>query len=195
MSGLREQKKAATRNAIADAAALVTLRDGVDAATVSSVARLAGVSTRTFHNYFTSREDALLHFVVSRLRYLALQLESPTPGESLLDSLERLMVSSIEEGGSETLDSFATLYRLGEVLNSLEPIRAQRTLKKQFGPLFERIAHNTPGMDAFDVSVVLTVGAGAAHRAMESYFDQASPTGPTDAVARVRRAFAVIRSL
>lgn len=62
-TSLREKKKAETKEAIARAAAHVLLRDGVEALTVAHVAQAAGVSPRTFHNYFQSMEEALLWFI------------------------------------------------------------------------------------------------------------------------------------
>ena len=58
MSGLRETKKAATRTALSRAAAEIALMEGPEAFTVAAIAAAAGVSPRTFHNYFPSREDA-----------------------------------------------------------------------------------------------------------------------------------------
>lgn len=60
---LREKKKAETKESIARAAANVVLREGTEALTVAHVAQAAGVSTRTFHNYFQSMEEALLWFI------------------------------------------------------------------------------------------------------------------------------------
>lgn len=62
-TSLREKKKAETKEAIARAAAHVLLRDDAEALTVAHVAQTAGVSPRTFHNYFQSMEEALLWFL------------------------------------------------------------------------------------------------------------------------------------
>ena len=60
---LRERKKAETKETIARAAATVLLREGSEALTIAHVAEAAAVSTRTFHNYFQSMEEALLWFI------------------------------------------------------------------------------------------------------------------------------------
>ena len=62
-TSLREKKKADTKESIARAAANIVLRAGTEALTVAHVAQAAGVSTRTFHNYFQSMEEALLWFI------------------------------------------------------------------------------------------------------------------------------------
>lgn len=59
-SGVRDRKRAATLRSLHDAAVDLTLRDGLAAATVSDIAERAGVSRRTFFNYYASKEDAVL---------------------------------------------------------------------------------------------------------------------------------------
>ncbi|MER5550789.1 TetR family transcriptional regulator [Streptomyces sp. NPDC002793] len=59
--GLRERKKAATRQAVHEATLRLTVEHGFDHVTVEAVADAAGISRRTFSNYFTDKEDALLH--------------------------------------------------------------------------------------------------------------------------------------
>jgi AcrR family transcriptional regulator len=60
--GLRERKKAATKAALSQATLRLSIeKGGIDAVTADDIAAAAGVSTRTFHNYFQSKEAALLH--------------------------------------------------------------------------------------------------------------------------------------
>src|SRR5262249_615740 len=56
VESLRERKKAATRVAIADAAAQLFAEFGYDNVSVERVAREAGVSKQTVFNYFPSKE-------------------------------------------------------------------------------------------------------------------------------------------
>ncbi len=60
MTGLRERKKAATREALGDAAWSLCVERGLDGVTVEQIARAAGVSLRTFFNYFSSKEEAVV---------------------------------------------------------------------------------------------------------------------------------------
>jgi len=58
--GLRERKRLATRRAILIAAIQVVRERGLEAATVDEIARIADVSPRTFFNYFSSKEEAII---------------------------------------------------------------------------------------------------------------------------------------
>jgi AcrR family transcriptional regulator len=69
-TGLRERKKAATRQALHEAALRLALRHGLDGVTSEAVADAAGVSRRTFSNYFANKEEALLHADLTRMRLL-----------------------------------------------------------------------------------------------------------------------------
>jgi AcrR family transcriptional regulator len=57
---LRERKKVETWTAIHVAAATLAQQRGLELATVEAIAESAGVSPRTFFNYFPSKEDAVL---------------------------------------------------------------------------------------------------------------------------------------
>jgi AcrR family transcriptional regulator len=58
--GLRELKKKMTRDAIAAAAFELTLEKGLDNVTIEEISRAAIVSPRTFSNYFSSKEEAVV---------------------------------------------------------------------------------------------------------------------------------------
>lgn len=69
-TGLRERKKTATRLALHEAAARLTREHGFEHVTVEAIADAAGVSRRTFSNYFGSKEEALLYGDAMRMRSL-----------------------------------------------------------------------------------------------------------------------------
>ena len=63
--GLREQKKQATREALRQAALRLALERGPDHVRVDDIAAAAGVSPRTYNNYFPSREHAIVAAVTA----------------------------------------------------------------------------------------------------------------------------------
>ncbi|MFE7570684.1 TetR family transcriptional regulator [Streptomyces sp. NPDC057539] len=58
--GLRERKKQATRAALAEAAVRLAAEHGAENVTVEAISEAAGVSPRTFFNYFDSHDDAFV---------------------------------------------------------------------------------------------------------------------------------------
>ncbi|MEO8263341.1 MAG: helix-turn-helix domain-containing protein, partial [Pseudolysinimonas sp.] len=58
--GLRERKRLATRRAIQVAAIEIVRERGLDATTIDEIARIADISPRTFFNYFSSKEEAII---------------------------------------------------------------------------------------------------------------------------------------
>ncbi|WP_084009033.1 TetR/AcrR family transcriptional regulator [Planomonospora sphaerica] len=64
-TGLREQRKQATREALSAAALRLALERGPGNVRVDDIAEAAGVSPRTYNNYFSSREQAIVAAVTS----------------------------------------------------------------------------------------------------------------------------------
>ncbi|MGW7351569.1 TetR/AcrR family transcriptional regulator [Streptomyces sp. NPDC054784] len=63
--GLRERKKQATREALREAALRLAVERGPDQVRVDDIAEAAGVSPRTYNNYFASREQAIVSAVTA----------------------------------------------------------------------------------------------------------------------------------
>ena len=85
---MRDRNKAATREAIADAALQLMMAQGLDAVRNEDIAEAAGVSSRTFSNYFANKYEALTFRHVERMRYAAEELRARLPEEPLWRAIE-----------------------------------------------------------------------------------------------------------
>lgn len=86
---LRTRKKAATRQSLHEAALRLAMERGLDGVTVEDIADAVGVSRRTFSNYFTNKEDAILHADRERTGVLVSLVEQRPAGEPPWQALRR----------------------------------------------------------------------------------------------------------
>ena len=82
--GLRERKKRATRKALRDAALRLALERGTDNVRVDDIAEAAGVSPRTYNNYFASREQAIVAAVTGEREARIAEAVAARPASSRL---------------------------------------------------------------------------------------------------------------
>jgi AcrR family transcriptional regulator len=109
---LREQKKEETRHALSRAAAELLLAEGNEGMTVAAIAERAGVSTRTFHNYFPRREDALLTFIEYTVDELRERVSAAPAGESPLATMHRLIAERVDDSEDDSSRAPGTLLNL-----------------------------------------------------------------------------------
>jgi AcrR family transcriptional regulator len=93
MTGLRERKKAATREALGDAAWSLCVQHGLDGVTVEQIARAAGVSLRTFFNYFSSKEEAVVAGDTATAEAFVREFAARPAGEPVLVALREALRS------------------------------------------------------------------------------------------------------
>ncbi|MEV1328517.1 TetR/AcrR family transcriptional regulator [Micromonospora costi] len=110
--GLRERKKRATRTALSRAAWSLMVERGIDAVTAESVAATVDVSPRTFRNYFSSREEAILDAMVQRAGALVEALRARPADEPVWDSLARVLPDAIMNVLGEREADIAALVRV-----------------------------------------------------------------------------------
>jgi len=93
---LRERKKLATRRLLRRAALDLVAERGLSNVTVEDIAGAAGVSPRTFFNYFASKEAALFGGDPDRAADLRERIASGRPGDSALDALRAVLAQDAE---------------------------------------------------------------------------------------------------
>ncbi|AGP31271.1 TetR/AcrR family transcriptional regulator [Corynebacterium terpenotabidum] len=143
-SSLREQKKEETRRALARAAAELLLSEGSDGMTVAAIAGRAGVSTRTFHNYFPRREDALLTFIEHTLGEWRAQVEQSPDGEHPLDTMHRIIAGRLGAGPDAGPEDPTDPLDPGSLLNLMS---IGDHLRMTTGPADkQRVLHLTDGL-------------------------------------------------
>lgn len=121
--GLRERKKRETRRGIHLAALEIAREGGVEGLTVDAIAERAGVSPRTFFNYFATKDDAIVGSAPGDLERLAEMIRDwPTP-ESPRAVVRALMLKRVA-----LLDGDPETWALRRELIRLEPSLGLRFL-------------------------------------------------------------------
>ena len=98
--GLRERKKQATREALREAALRLAVERGPDQVRVEDIAEAAGVSPRTYNNYFASREQAIVSAVTAgREARIAAAVAARPGGVRLADAVTEAVVEQYTNTG------------------------------------------------------------------------------------------------
>ncbi|WP_326686617.1 MULTISPECIES: TetR family transcriptional regulator [unclassified Streptomyces] len=101
--GLRERKKLETRTALRGAAVRLYLEHGPAAVTVHDICEAAGVSPRTFFNYFDTKDDAVFdwdHRLTCQLvELLAARPREEPPLEALRQTLRTAIPALVADAG------------------------------------------------------------------------------------------------
>ncbi|HEV2887240.1 MAG TPA: TetR/AcrR family transcriptional regulator [Jatrophihabitans sp.] len=100
-TGLREQHKRRTREAIGMAAMSLFFEHGYDSVTVADVARQAGVSVATVFNYFDTKEDLFFDEVGPLQAALVDAVRRCPPGTSVLRALQDQVIYQLTAGRTE----------------------------------------------------------------------------------------------
>ena len=93
--GLRERKKQETRREIARVALALALERGPQSVTVDQIAAAADVSPRTVHNYFRTRDEAILGVDPERRAELCTEVLMRPARESPIDAMAAVLIDAI----------------------------------------------------------------------------------------------------
>lgn len=95
--GLRERKKAHTRTMLSTAALRLAMERGVANVRVEDIAAEAGMSTRTFNNYFPNKEAAIVGVAALRADHFCAALRARPAKEELHDALTAAVLDLFAE--------------------------------------------------------------------------------------------------
>jgi AcrR family transcriptional regulator len=189
--GLRERKKTETRVAIQQAVLFLALGRGLDAVTADEIAAAANVSVRTFHNYFGSKEEALVAAWVSEFRVYVEALRDRPADEPILDALEHVfgeIASQIEERPGQA-ESYVDL-----LWTSVAMARYRSVLLDEAIRMVTDIVAARTGTDAaMDVYPHLVTAAAISAMVTAYQFTLVSETAG-DRERLLRQTFALLRS-
>ncbi|WP_410661757.1 TetR/AcrR family transcriptional regulator [Amycolatopsis sp. lyj-112] len=162
VKGLRERKRLETHRALATTAVRLVAERGLDHVTVEDISAAAGVSARTFFNYFASKEDAVViaHADYAERSQRVIDRFLATPKEV---STPRAFVEAAKE-------DFAEIDRNREEwLGRMKAIQENPTLHSRavtmnhhtIAPTIEAIARRSgtdPEADLYPVLLLTTIG-------------------------------------
>jgi len=94
--GLRERKKLAVRRALGSAAVRLAVERGLENVTIEDITAEAGVSLRTFGNYFSSKYEAICALGTDRARRIGADLLARPAREPLWDALVNAVLAHYE---------------------------------------------------------------------------------------------------
>jgi AcrR family transcriptional regulator len=168
-SGLRERKKGATRRALREAALRLALERGPDAVRVDDIAEAAGVSPRTYNNYFSSREQAIVAAVTAEREARVAAAVAARRRVGLAHAVVEAVVEQYTDPGDEDRDALLLITTRpalrGALLDSASGIEH---------PLAEVITDRLGG-DDYAARVLSASVAAAVRVALERWIRPAGP--------------------
>jgi AcrR family transcriptional regulator len=165
--GMRERKKRATRQALSAAALRLAREHGPQNVRVDDIAEAAGVSPRTYNNYFSSREQAIVvALAAERGHGVAAALRERPADEPLEHAVVGALIEQYSEGGEPDRDALA-------LITSAPALRAEflDTIAAIERPLADAIAARTGAADQGELrpEVLAAAVSGAARVAAERW--------------------------
>src|SRR5580658_7402606 len=184
----RDLQREQTRLDLALAAFELAKAEGLAKVRVPQIAEVVGVSTRTFNNYFPSKEAAIVWPTTLRGARMAADLAERPAGETLADAVVAVVADLYGPGGQDGLpegwlDGFRAMVAAEPALHG-EYLKAQATGERE---LAEVIARRTGAAEGnLEPLLVAGVVTAAERAAVLHWFRQGKPPAPL--VDQVRHA-------
>lgn len=176
--GLRERKKIATREAISAAALRLALEQGPENVRVDDIADAAGVSPRTYNNYFANREQAIVAAVAAeRALRIGAALRARPADEPLAEAVLAAVLEQYGADGEPAGDALV-------LITSTPRLRAEfvDAITAIEQPLAAAIAARTGTGDEFAAIVLAAAVSAAARAAVDRWLRRPAPDTPRQLV-------------
>ncbi|MEV6873422.1 TetR family transcriptional regulator [Amycolatopsis sp. NPDC051128] len=187
--GLRQRKKLDTRKALSDAAVELMYERGLENVVREDIAARAGVSVRTFSNYFATKYDAVAYRNGDRIRRSAALLRTRPVQEPLWTAIAEALIEPLRADaapfGPPTREQLIALRK-----SSATPEMQAAVARATSDDLVDAIAERT-GTDPDDLYPRLVAGVtlSAVNAVLTRYVHSDSPVM---VITQLREAFAGI---
>jgi AcrR family transcriptional regulator len=190
--GRRERKKAATRQALTDAALDLFEEKGFTATTIEEITERVDVAPRTFFRYFATKEAVLLPDVEAQTTALVASLAARPTDEPLMDSI----VAAFVDGVVLATESRELTARRIAVLDQDEQLRGALTWTALTNGhrVIEQALADHAGLPVTDARIRIAAGAGLL-LASHAYDDWLAGGAQADLGQLFRDKYEVLRSL
>ncbi len=114
--GLRERKRLQTRRELVRAAMRLFEEKGYEETTVAEIASAAGVSTKTFFNYFASKDEVLFPHLSRRIEAAVALIERRGTDDKMAEVLVAAMQHMLADALTEEVDGGLAAIRLPMIM-------------------------------------------------------------------------------
>jgi AcrR family transcriptional regulator len=115
--GLRERKRRQTRQELISTAMRLFEQKGYEQTTVAEIASAAGVSTKTFFNYFTSKDEVLFPHLSRRIDTAVALIEQRGPDDQMADVIVAAMQHMLADALTEEVEGGLAAVRLPMIMS------------------------------------------------------------------------------
>jgi AcrR family transcriptional regulator len=116
-TSLRERKRQQTRRDLIGAAMRLFDQKGYEQTTVAEIAAAAGVSTKTFFNYFASKDEVLFPHLSRRIDAAVALIEQRGPDDRVSDVLLAAMQHMLADALTQEVDGGLAAVRLPMIMS------------------------------------------------------------------------------
>ena len=190
---LRERKKIRTRRALVDAATRLFDEKGYTETTVAEIAAAAEVSTKTFFNYFPSKEDVLFADSGQRMNLALRVIADRRPDETATALLLRMIDQTLDAILGDALDVGISSAKLRVRLMTTEPALQARALQLLLAgqiDLARALARAYPDLDELTATGLVGAFLGAAQATVTASLARGDDVD--DAIAAARTAVEMV---